>query len=1296
MRQVTKLAMLLILLHPVWAQQNNGPINYYYDSLGRLIRIVDGNGNVASYNYDAVGNILSISRSTVSGLNIFNFTPGQGSAGQNVTIQGQGFSTTPSSNIVQFNGIAATVTAASATSLTVTVPVGATTGPISVQVGTATATSNTNFTIVPATIVSLQVTPGSSSLILGVVSQVTVQLAAIATYNNGIQQDVTASTTFTSSNSSVALMIGQGLFQRSSPGVATITATYNAFIGYAYIKVLDLTSISITPQSPTIPFGTTLQFTALGRFSDGSSQDVTSATSWSSDQSAIATIGNATGSQGLADGISVGSVAITAVCAGNSASTTLAVTQGTPSSLVVSPGTVSIPKAVQQTFTAAGVFPDGSIRTETTAVTWSSSNPAVATISNSPGSQGTATDVGVGTTTIMAALGALTGSASLTLTPAVPASVSVTPATAALQPGKTAQLSATLTLSDGTTQNITQTATWTSSATGVATVSNAAGSQGLVTAVAVGSAAVTATSGSLSGSATIFVNNSSVASYPRFLYVSSGGGGIFTYSVNSQTGQLRSDGSVQVSNQGGNLAIDPSQNYVFISVPAVGGNFFAFAVNPSNGSLTPVPGSPYTAGTSIGPVAAESSGRFVYVGDPTSNSIFGYSIGSNGALTTLPGSPYAISGPPNVLLAHPSGKYLFATVNAQNAVGSVTVFAIDANTGALTVIPGSPFATAYSTVALAQDPAGQFLFASNTGQNFGSWLSPLRAPEDLEASATSPKLSRDALNTTAFPDAPLHPAPRTRPVGVLLADLDLDTTGLVGHRENTDRDWSFAPMFTGWPQSNGVTTSPAISAFTVDPSTGTLTEVSGSPFVISSSLQSISVDTTGQYLYGPGYPAVLGFGIGGTGALTLLANSPFAVGASGKIVFDPSGHFAYTPGGNGIQELGTDSSAGTLSDLPGGAPVGGSSLAISSGSAPITYVPQFAYVMSAGGTGANDISGYSIDPVLGALTPMSGSPFAEGYSPVAATIDPSGLSLYVANTCSDPTCTQANGSVSGYTIDPNLGGLTAAFGSPFAAGVSPVSISLQAPGPYAQGSTEYAYVPSQNGQVYEYSVTPSTGVLTAFATSPAGIGLSGVIATAVDPTGSFLYVISKCSTCTTGTFSVFDLFLYNGQLIYEPPFLSAPIGANPTSIAVDPGGRFVLITDGASNTVWSFATATNWTQIAGSPFATDGNPSAVALDPAGQYVYVANQSTNDVSAYTMNPSTGTLTAIPGSPYPVGAGPVSLNVDFSGQFLYVTNNSSGTISAFAITAGTGALTPLSGSPFATGAAPISIQTTGKIQ
>jgi YD repeat-containing protein len=110
--------------------QTTSPVQYFYDDLGRLTKVVDQTGNSATYHYDAVGNLLSITRTTVpanNALAVLSFSAQKGAAGAVATIQGLGFSTTSSADAVQFNGTPAVVTAATAGALTVTVPTGAST-----------------------------------------------------------------------------------------------------------------------------------------------------------------------------------------------------------------------------------------------------------------------------------------------------------------------------------------------------------------------------------------------------------------------------------------------------------------------------------------------------------------------------------------------------------------------------------------------------------------------------------------------------------------------------------------------------------------------------------------------------------------------------------------------------------------------------------------------------------------------------------------------------------------------------------------------------------------------------------------------------------------------------------------------------------------------------------------------------------------------------------------------------------------------------------------------------------------
>lgn len=122
-------------------------ISYAYDSLGRLIGVTDSLGDTATYTYDAVGNITAIGRYSSSSVSVIGFAPSHAAAGAQVTIYGTAFSATPSSNTVSFNGTSATVMSASTTQLTVTVPVGASSGTIAVTSPSGSATSANVFSI---------------------------------------------------------------------------------------------------------------------------------------------------------------------------------------------------------------------------------------------------------------------------------------------------------------------------------------------------------------------------------------------------------------------------------------------------------------------------------------------------------------------------------------------------------------------------------------------------------------------------------------------------------------------------------------------------------------------------------------------------------------------------------------------------------------------------------------------------------------------------------------------------------------------------------------------------------------------------------------------------------------------------------------------------------------------------------------------------------------------------------------------------------------------------------------------
>lgn len=141
--------LLLLGAQGAWAQSSPPPAdNYVYDAAGRLVAVTRSDGTTTQYTYDDMGNLLQKSASLPAGqLALFSFSPHHGSAGTVVTLNGQGFSSTPSNNSVSFNGTPATLQSATPTQLIASVPLGASTGPVAITVDGQTVTSTAPFTV---------------------------------------------------------------------------------------------------------------------------------------------------------------------------------------------------------------------------------------------------------------------------------------------------------------------------------------------------------------------------------------------------------------------------------------------------------------------------------------------------------------------------------------------------------------------------------------------------------------------------------------------------------------------------------------------------------------------------------------------------------------------------------------------------------------------------------------------------------------------------------------------------------------------------------------------------------------------------------------------------------------------------------------------------------------------------------------------------------------------------------------------------------------------------------------------
>ncbi|MBC7977011.1 MAG: Ig-like domain-containing protein [Myxococcales bacterium] len=345
-----------------------------------------------------------------------------------------------------------------------------------------------------ATLTSIEVTPSNRTIALGT-SQ---QLTATGLYSDGSKKDLTAEVTWASSAAGTATVSAAGLATSVAVGTATITATKDTISGTTQLTVGDaeLRSIAVTPAAASLAAGLTQQFVATGTFSNQTTQDLSAQVTWAS-SAAFASIS----STGLATGVTVGTTTISATKGTVTGSTTLTVTAALLRTIAVTPVGPSIAAGTKRQFTATGTFSDLSTQNITSQVAWTSSDLAVATISDDGATKGEASALTAGTTTITAALNGITGTSLLTVTNAALVSLEVAPATATDAIGHTVAFTVTGTFSDTSTQDLTAGVTWSSSSDAIATVSNAAADAGLATAIGLGVATITATSGLISDSA---------------------------------------------------------------------------------------------------------------------------------------------------------------------------------------------------------------------------------------------------------------------------------------------------------------------------------------------------------------------------------------------------------------------------------------------------------------------------------------------------------------------------------------------------------------------------------------------------------------------------------------------------------------------------------------------------------------------------------------------------------------------------------------------------------------------------
>jgi 6-phosphogluconolactonase len=311
-----------------------------------------------------------------------------------------------------------------------------------------------------------------------------------------------------------------------------------------------------------------------------------------------------------------------------------------------------------------------------------------------------------------------------------------------------------------------------------------------------------------------------------------------------------------------------ASHYVYAAVPAAS-QLAVFREDPYSGVLTQLQESPYTVGSGAYSVVIHPSGKFLYVANPGQgeNDVSLFDINSDGTVSEVtPRTP--VGTQPFLLAMDPAGKYLYCANALSN---DISAFSIDASSGVLTAVTGSPFQIRLSVKSMQLSPSGNFLYVSAPSSPTG-----IIAVFSVTAGVLSSSPIVGGLTFTADNDP---------------ASIAIDPKGSYLYAANSAAN--------------------SISIYSIA-SSGLLTEVPQSP--LADAFQhpiSLVLDSTGSYLYAAnqGSNNVATYSItSGTGFPVEVTDSPFATETEPSfLAVDPNSKYLFVgnqTGSAGIQAFG--------------------------------------------------------------------------------------------------------------------------------------------------------------------------------------------------------------------------------------------------------------------------------------------------------------------------------------------------------------------------------------------------------
>jgi trimeric autotransporter adhesin len=364
-------------------------------------------------------------------------------------------------------------------------------GTVQISASYQDVTGTASVAVGTAALMSIAVIAPNPSLPLGESEALT----AIGTFSDTTTKVLTQSVNWEVSPSNIASVNTQGELKALNRGTVRISATYQQVTGTTSVAVNNaaLLSIAVTAPDPSLPLGESEALTAIGTFSDTTTEVLTQSVNWQVSASNITSIN----AQGELKALSQGTAQISATYERVIGTASVTVSNAALLSIAVTAPNPSLPLGESEALTAIGTFSDGTTRKLTQSLTWTSSQASVAVVSSS----GKVTADGMGTAGVSAAVGSVTGTTSLTIIPAVMVALNIAPPEGTALIGTSTQLQAVGQFSDGTTQNVTGSVTWSSGSIGIIKLSNT----GFVTAQQTGSATISASKSGFTASAVLNV-----------------------------------------------------------------------------------------------------------------------------------------------------------------------------------------------------------------------------------------------------------------------------------------------------------------------------------------------------------------------------------------------------------------------------------------------------------------------------------------------------------------------------------------------------------------------------------------------------------------------------------------------------------------------------------------------------------------------------------------------------------------------------------------------------------------------